>query len=244
MNEWYKEDLAYIHDVGHADYALKSAPGILELFKRNGTADGLIVDLGCGSGLWAAELVKAGYKVLGIDISEAMIGIAKRRAPQAEFRIESLFNVVIPRCNAVTSIGECFNYLFDSANTRQPLVKIFRRVYNALAPGGLFIFDIAEPGQLLKDDTGKAFREGEDWIVLVEKREDRKQNLFTRRIISFRQSGKHYRRSEETHIQRLYRSTDIARELRQTGFRVRIVRSYGDYKLPRAHVAFIARKPD
>lgn len=26
MNEWYKEDLAYIHDVGFGDYALKSAP--------------------------------------------------------------------------------------------------------------------------------------------------------------------------------------------------------------------------
>jgi SAM-dependent methyltransferase len=244
MNEWYKEDLAYIHDVGHADYALKSAPGIIEIFKRNGTNDGLVVDLGCGSGLWAAELIKSGYKVLGIDISEAMIRIAKRRAPQAEFRVESLFNADIPRCNAVTSISECFNYLFDPENKRQPLTKIFRRVYNALTPGGLFIFDIAEPGQLLKGDSGKVFKEGKDWIVLVEKHEDRKQNLFTRRIVSLRQAGKHYRRSDETHIQRLYRSVDIARELRQTGFRVRIVRSYGDYKLPRAHVAFIARKPE
>jgi len=189
MNEWYREDLAYIHDVGHSEFALKSAPGILEAFKRNGISDGLIVDLGCGSGLWAAELLKAGYKVLGIDISEAMIRIAKKRAPQAEFRIESLFDADIPPCNAVTSISECFNYLFDTENRKQNLAQIFRRVYNALVPGGLFVFDIAEPGQILRGDTGKAFREGEDWIVMVEKQEDRKRNLFTRRIISLRKKG-------------------------------------------------------
>lgn len=243
MNEWYKEDLAYIHDVGHADFALKSAPGILDLLRRSGIRDGLVVDLGCGSGLWATELLKADYKVLGIDISEAMIRIARKRAPRAQFRIESLFDADIPPCCAVTSISECFNYLFDPESNRQTLAPIFRRIYNALHPGGLFIFDIAEPGQIAKGDTGKAFREGEDWIVMVKKQEDRKRRMFTRRIISLRKTGRRYRRSEETHIQRLYKAIDIAGELRRAGFRVRISRSYGDYKLPRAHAAFIARKP-
>ncbi|HBL12401.1 MAG TPA: class I SAM-dependent methyltransferase, partial [Cyanobacteria bacterium UBA11162] len=112
--ESYKEDLAYIHDVGYSDYALKSAPGILEILNRSKIHQGLVVDLGCGSGLLAQELVKAGYHVLGIDISESMIAIARARVPNAEFRIASLFKTNIPPCNAVISIGECFNYLFDS----------------------------------------------------------------------------------------------------------------------------------
>jgi hypothetical protein len=56
MEEYYRKDLAYIHDVGFRDYALKSAPGILEILRRNKIIDGLVVDLGCGSGLWAQEL--------------------------------------------------------------------------------------------------------------------------------------------------------------------------------------------
>jgi hypothetical protein len=52
MTEWCGEDLAYIHDVGHADFALESAPGILDIFVRSGIQEGLVVDLGCGSGLW------------------------------------------------------------------------------------------------------------------------------------------------------------------------------------------------
>ena len=113
MTDYYKEDLAFIHDVGFGDFVLKSAPGILDILNRSNIHDGLIVDLGCGSGRWAEQLTRAGYRVLGIDISEAMIRIARRRAPRAEFRIGSLFDVDLPLCNGVTSLGECVNYLFD-----------------------------------------------------------------------------------------------------------------------------------
>ncbi|MBA2617138.1 MAG: class I SAM-dependent methyltransferase, partial [Rubrobacter sp.] len=46
MADWYREDLAYIHDVGHADFALRSAPGILEVLEENGISEGQVVDLG------------------------------------------------------------------------------------------------------------------------------------------------------------------------------------------------------
>ncbi len=77
MKDWCKEDLAYIHDAGHGDYALKSAPGILDILSQNNVRKGLVVDLGCGSGRSALELTKAHYQVLGIDISESMIAIAR-----------------------------------------------------------------------------------------------------------------------------------------------------------------------
>ena len=69
-----------------------------------------------------------------------------------------------------------------------------------------------------------------------------KQRL-TRRIVSFRKVGDSYRRHEETHTQQLYLGTKIAEMLRDIGFRVRQVRSYGKYSLPPGVVAFIARKP-
>jgi len=132
MNEWYKEDLAFIHDVGFSDWALKSAPGILEILNFSEIREGLIVELGCGSGLSAQEFRKAHYKVLGIDISESMIEIARTRVPDAEFRVESLFKADIPSCNAVISLSECLNYLFDSDNNSQTLVEFFYRIYNAM----------------------------------------------------------------------------------------------------------------
>jgi SAM-dependent methyltransferase len=240
MADFYKDDLAFIHDVGFGDFILKSAPGLLEILNRNKITDGLIVDLGCGSGLWAEQLLKNGYRVLGVDISEAMIRIARRRAPRAEFHVGSLFDVDLPPCNAITSLGECVNYLIDPNSDGQSLIKLFRRVYRALVPGGVFIFDIAEPGQVAEGETVKGFTEGEGWVVLVEKREER--GMLTRRIITFRRSGNLYRRSDETHRQQLCKSTEVAKEIRRAGFRVRVIRSYGQHSLLKARAGFIARK--
>ena len=243
MNEGYREDLAYIHDVGFGDFALGAAPGILEILSRSKIREGLVVDLGCGSGLWARELRKAHYQVLGVDISESMITIARKRVPDAEFRVGSLFRTHIPPCSAVTSLGECLNYLFDPEDDSQRLVRLLQRVYNSLAPGGVFVFDVAEPGQVPQGTTIRGFSEGEDWVVLLEKEEDRERETLIRRSTTFREGGEYYRRADEVHRLRLYKSTDIARELRAVGFRVRIMHGYGRYRLPRAHAAFVARKP-
>jgi len=242
--QWYKEDLAYIHDVGFSDYALGSASGLLETLDRNGIRGGLVVDLGCGSGLWAGELTRAGYRVLGIDISGQMIEIARERVPGAEFRIASVFEANLPACSAVTSIGEVLNYLFEPDNNdRQALAQLFRNIYGALNPGGVFIFDIAQPGQTLTGAATKGITEGEDWVVLLEKEEDPELRTLTRRITSFRKVGDHYRRDDEVHRLRLYRAEDLAGELSRAGFQVRMIRGYGEYCLPKAHAAFVARKP-
>jgi SAM-dependent methyltransferase len=239
MSQWYKEDLAYIHDVGFSSYVLQAMPGILATLSQQGIQSGLVVDLGCGSGLSAEKLVQAGYQVLGIDISAAMIAIARNRVPQAEFQVQSLFQVEIPACEAVISIGECFNYLFDS--NHPTLLPVFQRIYHALKPGGVLIFDIAEPGQVASETSIKSFTEGDDWVVLVEKQEDR-QRILTRRIITFRQAGDHYRRDDEVHYQQLYPAAEVASLLQQIGFAVETQHCYGEFVLAEAHAVFIARK--
>ena len=68
----YRDDLSYIHHVGFGGLAGGAAPGLLGLLREAGIREGLVVDLGCGSGLWARELTEAGYEALGIDSSAAM----------------------------------------------------------------------------------------------------------------------------------------------------------------------------
>jgi SAM-dependent methyltransferase len=241
MTEWYGEDLAYIHDAGHAEFALESAPGILEILAQNGIRDALVVDLGCGSGLLARELVDAGYRVLGIDISEAMVEISRRRVPEAEFRVGSLFDATLPPCGAVTAISEVLNYLFDEE--AGGLTLLFRRVFGALVPGGVFVFDALGPGQVPPGAAARDFRVGEDWAVLSEREEDAERATMERRIVSFRKVGENYRRTDEVHRVRLYDPTELSAELCDAGFEVRTEYAYGDYPLGRSHAEFVARKP-
>lgn len=243
MGGWYGEDLAYIHDVGHADFALGSAPGIKRLLERSGVGEGPIVDLGCGTGLLARELVDDGYDVFGIDISEAMIEIARKRTPEAEFRVGSLFEVEIPRCEAVTAISEVLNYLFDPENEDLGLGRVFRRVHDSLAPGGVFVFDVLGPGQVPPGTRARGFRVGEDWAVLSEREEDAGRGTMERRIVSFRKEGAYYRRTDEVHRVRLYDPAELAAQLERAGFQVRTMRAYGDLPLEEGHTAFAARKP-
>ena len=85
----YRRDLAYVHDAGFSDYALQAAPGLLQMLRKNKVPRGLVVDLGCGSGRWAAALNQAGFEVLGVDQSASMIDLARRVAPRSRFRIRA-----------------------------------------------------------------------------------------------------------------------------------------------------------
>jgi SAM-dependent methyltransferase len=238
----YQEDLAYIHNVGFDFYARGVAPELLKVFRRHGITKGMVVDLGCGSGIWAGELIRAGYDVLGVDISESMIRLARKKAPQAKFIRSSFLDVQLPHCEVVTSLGECLCYLFDSKNGLSELTRLFSRVYEVLRPGGLFVFDIAQPGQIPAAQRIRNFA-GPDWVVLREAEEDRNTMLLTRRMTLFRQVGKFYRRSEETHRLRLYWAVDLARILREVGFHARVLRAYGKYRLTGNRAALLARKP-
>jgi SAM-dependent methyltransferase len=241
MTEGYQEDLAYIHDVGFGVFAQQSAPGLLEILCQKSINKGLVVDLGCGSGIWAKALTEANYEVLGIDLSEAMLNLARVKAPKASFQKTSFLQFKFPRCNAVTSIGECLNYQFDQHDFAG-LQELLVRIYEALYSGGIFIFDIAEPGYVKGSNPQQSYSEGKDWAILLTKEEDRTNNQLARKMTIFRQIGTCYRRSEEIHRVKLYQSSVIAKELRKIGFRVRITRGYGEFRFTRAQVGFIATK--
>jgi SAM-dependent methyltransferase len=239
----YGEDLAFVHDVGFGGFTRGAAPGVLKILAAAGVRSGRVVDLGCGSGIWAERLVARRYEVLGIDVSEAMIRRARRRVPAAEFRVGSLFRAEIPPCDAVTSLGECIGYLLEPGRSGHALSRLFRRVHAALAPGGVFVFDLVGPGELGAKGSASVVARGEGWLVAVDKDEDRERGVLTRRITTFRKVGRLYRRSEEIHRLRLHAPKDVLRELRNAGFRARAVRSYGALRLPPARAAFVARKP-
>src|SRR5437867_3301628 len=215
----YGEDLAFIHDAGFSGFARSAAPGVLSLLRRGGVTGGLVVDLGCGAGVWAEKLVHSGYDVLGIDVSAPMIAMARRRAPRAKFLRSSFLRAAIPSCDAVTSLGECVNYLSDARGAREPLARLFARVHEALRPGGLLILDFAGPGR-----GGTPIRRGywcgDDWAILVEVEEDRRRGRLTRRMTTFRRVGRLYRRGDQIHHLRLHRRSEIATMLRRAGFDV------------------------
>ncbi|MCG5060523.1 MAG: class I SAM-dependent methyltransferase [Limnoraphis sp. WC205] len=242
MTHFYTEDLAYIHDVGFSELAENAASFLLNTLQQPAKNNGLIVNLGCGSGILDQKLYAAGYQVLGIDISADLIAIARQRVPEATFKVESLFTVQIPACIAVTAIGECLNYLFDENNKKTERLKLFQRVYDALSSGGLFLFDIAEPGRVVGGDEYRTFKQTEDWAVLVYGKENKQQKQLTRWITTFRQVGELYRRAQEVHQLQLLERTEVIAELNKIGFQVQVLESYGKLQFAPGHIGLLAQK--
>jgi SAM-dependent methyltransferase len=171
-----------------------------------------------------------------------MVAIARRNAPDGEFRTGSFTTTPLPRCQAITAIGEVFNYLFDPRNTQAALARLLARAYAALAPGGLLVFDLAGPGRVAPGGV-RTFRCEDDWAILFEARERAGGRVLTRWMTTFRRVGAHYRRNEEMHRLRLYRPAEVVAALRGAGFRLTHKGHYGALKLAAGHTAYFARRP-
>jgi SAM-dependent methyltransferase len=235
----YRTDLAYIHDAGHGSIAADAARKLIKELTRGGFREGTVVDLGCGSGILAAHLVRAGYQVLGIDISEAMVALAHAGVPDAKFRVGSFVSADLPVCVAVTAVGEVLNYGFDTANDNTARVHLFQRVHRALVPGGLLMFDIAGPD---RKQPRRTFAEGSDWAVLVEADLETATGVLTRKITSFRQVDTLYRRDVEIHRLMLLDQATVLQSLRTAGFEAQVIPRYDALPLSEGIVPFLCRK--
>jgi len=239
----YGPDLAHVHDTGFGGFARAAAPDLLRRLARAGIRGGLVVDLGCGSGIWARALADAGYDVQGVDLSAGMLAIARGRVPEARFVQASFLDAPLPACAAVTAIGEIFSYAFDPRMGRERLVELLGRLRTALRPGGVLAFDVAAPGRE-RATPRRTFHEGADWTLCLEASEDAVERLLTRRIVLFRRVAGAWRRSDEVHVLRLHEPAELARDLAEAGFDARRVSGYGSLRFRRGHVGFWAvRRP-
>ena len=189
------------------------------LLKEYQVMDGLVLDLGCGTGSLTGLMARSGYDMIGIDNSGEMLQIAmnKRNASGLDIlyllqdmRGFELYGTV----KAVISICDSMNYIMEY----QELVEVFRLVNNYLDPKGVFIFDLNTEykyRELLADNTFAEDREESSFIWNNFYDEEDKVNEYD--LTLFVKEGELYRKSEETHYQRAYGLDQIQQAIRDGG---------------------------
>src|SRR4051794_29643472 len=165
---YYRADLARIHHLGFGFHADACAPGILALLEPVRARNGVVVELGCGSGLLTRYLVEAGHRVIATDASAAMLELARQYAPGAEdHRVLCLPDDPIPEADAIVAIGHPLSYL----PTESAIDRALAAAAGALRPHGVLAVDLCDfewararpipPGQ---SSVGQG-RVGDDWAI-------------------------------------------------------------------------------
>lgn len=234
----------FMDDVPYAQWADR----VTGLLREHGITDGLILELGCGTGTFTELLAKAGYDMIGVDNSAEMLEVAaeKREASGADIlyllqdmREFELYGTV----RAVVSVCDSMNYLTCEAD----LKKVFSLVNNYLDPGGLFLFDmktehyfrdIMGDGIFADNRPEGSFLWDNSWYD-QEKINEYDLTLFVRR------QGSLYEKRQETHVQRAYDISEIKTLLEEAGLKFETVYDAGSLEPPREdseRLYFLARE--
>jgi SAM-dependent methyltransferase len=236
---YYRRDLARVHHEGFAFHANDCAPGILALLAPVRAGDGLVVELGCGSGLLTRHLLDVGHRVLATDASPAMLELARRTAPEAEIRPLTLPDDPIPAADAIVSVGHALNYLPTEAAIDRALVAIAA----ALAPGGVLAIDLCDLawGAARVDQPSKGWL-GESW-ALVTRFSVPSPDRYVREMTIFTDAGDGtWRRDDERHDNVLVDVHAAAARLSALGVDTEVRDAFGAEELPTGLFALVGAR--
>ncbi|BBF44068.1 methyltransferase [Lachnospiraceae bacterium KM106-2] len=205
---------------------------VVSLFDKYGVKEGLVLDLGCGTGSITECLAKRGFDMIGIDNAEEMLTIAMEKKEELEeaslgendrrkntlyllqdMREFELYGTVA----AVVSICDSMNYIMEE----EDLLEVFHLVNNYLDPKGLFVFDMNTEykyANILANNTIAENREDcsfiwDNYYYPEEKANEYDLTLYVRDD----EDETIFRRFDETHYQRAYSIDTVKRLLEEAG---------------------------
>lgn len=181
---------------------------LVGLLKEYGISDGLVLDLGCGTGNMTELLATAGYDMIGVDNAEEMLEIAMEKRAKSghdilyllqDMREFELYGTV----KAIVSICDSINYITEE----EDLLEVFRLANNYLDPKGIFIFDfntVYKYREVLGNQTIAEDREDCSFIWDNYYYEDEQINEYELSLFIRENDSDLYRKYQEMHYQKAY----------------------------------------
>ena len=218
------ESFARVYDLFMDNIPYEEWCGYLTgLLEDQGIRDGLVLELGCGTGNMTRLLANRGYDMIGVDNSVDMLEIAMEKKEEEgqdilyllqDMREFELYGTV----RAVVSVCDSMNYITEE----EDLLEVFRLVNNYLDPGGIFIFDLNTEykyEEILGEATIAEDREDASFIWDNYYDPEEQINEYDLALfIPVEKDGETlYRKYEETHYQKAYSLEKVKELLAKAG---------------------------
>jgi SAM-dependent methyltransferase len=223
VTQAYGRVFARVYDRRWTAFAQRIAPELLDLYENSTLApeNKRVLDLCCGTGQVARYFLDHGYQVTGIDLSQAMLEIARERcrdyvesgqvrfiqADASDFTLEEHVGLAISTYDAMNHL-ESF----------EALGRCFQRVRQAIEDGGLFIFDLNTPAGLRRWNS-ITVEDAEDAMIVTRGIYDGSGDRAWTRVSGFveAEDGR-YERFDETVYNTVYALENVRTLLLEVGF--------------------------
>ena len=191
------------------------------LLHENGVDDGLVLELGCGTGTMTEILAEAGYDMIGVDQSEEMLEEAARKREESgheilylcqDMREFELYGTV----RAIVCVCDSMNYILEEEEVLGILTSAAR---NYLDYGGLFIFDLNTEykyKEILGEQTIAENREEGSFIWENYYDEESMINEYDLTLFIRDEDGR-YSKYEETHYQKAFEISEVLKAVKEAG---------------------------
>ena len=191
------------------------------------------IDIGCGNGYFTRALTKAGYSMLGIDVSPEMLTRAQelslKEGAKAEFLLGDITKLKVnAKADFAVAVNDCLNYV-----PAQKLKAAFSHVRTCLKKGGAFIFDISSPHKLRNIIGDNLFAEDRDDVSYIWFNSLSGDSVIMDLTFFEKNFDGKYTRADERHVQYIHEEETIISELNAAGFSVTTEGHLGKEKLER-----------
>jgi len=204
---------------GSLDFSRQAFRRVTAVCQEFGMRPARSLDIGCGTGTLAILMAEAGWKAIGLDLSEAMLVQAKQKARDASQAVEFVqqdmrdFRIETP-VNLVTSFYDTVNHLLFAEDLQSTL----RGVARALLPGGLFVFDVNTEATFRQVWGGAThFIDAPKASMVYRTTYDAESRLAKGLVTGFLRRGDHYEKFEEEIIERYWPPEEMATHLAAAG---------------------------
>lgn len=208
-----------------------------------------VLDVACGTGEFSVRLAEKGFNVTGVDLSEAMLSIAKAKADEFHVSIPFFHQNMIEldtqgEFDSIVIFCDSLNYLEHEEDVQ----STFKRIYEQLKSGGLFMFDVHSVFKMEQVFKNATFADPYEEVSYIWNSFEGEEPYSVAHELSFfvkdSETGL-YERFEEDHYQRTYPVETFVKWLLEAGFIVKEILADLENEEPTAQterIMFVAVK--
>jgi SAM-dependent methyltransferase len=209
------DDFAFAYNRHWGEVSLEWLPIYERLLLRRLPSEGRLLDLCCGTGQLTRRLAARGFQVEGLEGSENMLRFARRQAPGVSFTHQDARHFKLShRFNGVISAFDSLNHIV----TLPELAQVFGCVYEVLAGGGLFLFDLNTEEGYLHHWCGPTDIVDNDLVCIMQADYEAQQKFAWANTTILRLVKGQWRRSDFVLTQKCYAEAEVRSALTQIGF--------------------------